>query len=52
LGVSRVKDFCPRRNFATFTQDSAKDSTRLHPLIKDFAAFLGRSPDTASFEDV
>jgi len=34
-------------------QVSAEDPTRLHPArSRFFAAFLGRSPDTASFEDV
>jgi integrase/recombinase XerD len=30
---------------------SAEDPARYIRTIKDFAAFLGRSPDTASFED-
>jgi integrase/recombinase XerD len=31
---------------------SAEDPKSYIRTIKDFAAFLGRSPDTASFEDV
>jgi hypothetical protein len=30
----------------------AEDPARLYPHVRDFAAFFGRSPETASFEDV